>query len=78
MKKIPKIIENVEILKKLKHPNLLQYFSVWYEENNHKAIIITELLQGGNLNEHRKYQKKLKIKLINMYIIYNLNYYFIN
>ena len=68
MKKIPKIIENVEILKKLKHPNLLQYFSVWYEENNHKAIIITELLQGGNLNEHRKYQKKLKIKLIKKWI----------
>ena len=43
---------------------MLEYFSVWYEESKHKAVIITELLQGGNLREHRKYQKKLKIKLI--------------
>ena len=61
-KKIPKIIENVEVIKKLKHQNLLEYFSVWYEESKNKAVIITELLQGGNLREHRKYQKKLKIK----------------
>ena len=58
----------IEIIKKLKHPNLLEYFSGWYEENNHKAILITELLQGGNLVEHRKYQKKLKIKLIKKWI----------
>ena len=67
-KKIPKIIENVEVIKKLKHQNLLEYFSVWYEESKNKAIIITELLQGGNLREHRKYQKKLKIKLIKKWI----------
>ena len=46
----------------------MEYFSVWYEENKNKAIIITELLQGGNLREHRKYQKKLKIKLIKKWI----------
>ena len=68
IKKIPKIIENVEKLKNLKHPNLLEYFSGWYEESINKAIIITELLQGGNLKEHRKYQKKLKIKLIKKWI----------
>jgi serine/threonine protein kinase len=47
---------------------LLEYFSVWYEESKNKAVIITELLQGGNLREHRKYQKKLKIKLIKKWI----------
>ena len=68
IKKIPKIIENVEVIKKLKHPNILEYFSVWYDETNNKAVIITELLQGGNLREHRKFQKKLKIKLIKKWI----------
>ena len=57
IKKIPKIIENVEVIKRLKHPNILEYFSVWYDETNNKAVIITELLQGGNLREHRKFQK---------------------
>ena len=52
----------------MKHPNLLEYISVWYEERKSKAIIITELLQGGNLREHRKYQNKLKIKLLKKWI----------
>ena len=47
---------------------MLEYCSVWYDENKNKAVIITELLQGGNLREHRKYQKKLKIKLIKKWI----------
>ena len=68
MKNYPLIVENIEKIKKLKHPNLLEYISVWYEENKNKAIIITELLQGGNLREYRKYQKKIKVKLIKKWI----------
>ena len=49
----------------MNHPNLLNYFYAWYENNKNRVIIITELLQGGNLREHRKYQKNLKIKLKN-------------
>jgi len=52
----------------MKHPNLLNYISAWYEDNKNRVIIITELLQGGNLREHRKYQKNLKIKLIKKWI----------
>ena len=65
---IPPIVENIENIKNLKHPNLLEYFSVWYEEEKNKVVIITELLQGGNLREHRKYQKHLKIKLVKKWI----------
>ena len=68
MKNYPLIVENIEKIKKLKHPNLLEYISVWYEENKNKAVIITELLQGGNLREYRKYQKKIKVKLIKKWI----------
>ena len=52
----------------MKHPNLLDYISAWYEDNKNRVVIITELLQGGNLWEHRKYQKNLKIKLIKKWI----------
>lgn len=68
MKNNPLIVENIEKIKKLKHPNLLEYISVWYEENKNKAVIITELLQGGNLREYRKYQKNIKVKLIKKWI----------
>ena len=68
MKGIPSFVENIENVKKLKHPNLLEYISVWYEKSINRAVIITELLQGGNLREHRKYQKKIKVKLIKKWI----------
>ena len=68
MKNTPSIVNNIENVKKLKHSNLLEYISVWYEENKNKAVIITELLQGGNLREYRKYQKKIKVKLIKKWI----------
>ena len=68
LKNIQSLIDNIENIKKLKHPNLLDYIAVWYKENTNKIVIITELLQGGNLQEYRKYQKKLKIKLVKKWI----------
>ena len=62
------LFRSIENIKKLKHPNLLDYIAVWYKENTNKIVIITELLQGGNLQEYRKYQKKLKIKLVKKWI----------
>ena len=65
---IPLLIKNIENIIKLKHPNLLEYIAVYYKEDTNKLIIITELLQGGNLKEYRKYQKKLKVKLVKKWI----------
>ena len=28
--------ENIEKIKTLKHPNLLDYIAIWYKENNNK------------------------------------------
>ena len=65
---ISSIKENIENIKKLKHPNLLDYISSWSKEDKNIIVIITELLQGGNLREYRKYQKKLKVKLVKKWI----------
>ena len=65
---ISSIKENIEKIKKLKHPNLLDYISSWSKEDKNIIVIITELLQGGNLREYRKYQKKLKVKLVKKWI----------
>ena len=62
------IIKNIENIIKLKHQNLLDYIAVYYKEDTNKVIIITELLQGGNLKEYRKYQKKLKVKLVKKWL----------
>ena len=68
IRNISSIKENIENIKKLKHPNLLDYISSWSKEDKNKIVIITELLQGGNLKEYRKYQKKLKVKLVKKWI----------
>ena len=65
---ISSIKENIEKITKLKHPNLLDYISSWSKEDKNIIVIITELLQGGNLREYRKYQKKLKVKLVKKWI----------
>ena len=62
------LLKNIENIQKLKHPNLLEYISSYYKEDKNKIIIITELLQGGNLKEYRKYQKKLKVKLVKKWL----------
>ena len=68
IRNVSSIKENIENIKVLKHPYLLDYISIWFKENNTKAVIITELLQGGNLGEYRKYQKNLKVKLVKKWI----------
>ena len=68
IRNISSIKENIEKIKKLKHPNLLDYISSWSKEDKNIIVIITELLQGGNLREYRKYQKKLKVKLVKKWI----------
>ena len=65
---ISSLLKNIENIQKLKHPNLLEYISSYYKEDKNKIIIITELLQGGNLKEYRKYQKKLKVKLVKKWL----------
>ena len=62
------LLKNIANIQKLKHPNLLEYISSYYKEDKNKIIIITELLQGGNLKEYRKYQKKLKVKLVKKWL----------
>ena len=49
---ISSLLKNIENIQKLKHPNLLEYISSYYKEDKNKIIIITELLQGGNLKEY--------------------------
>ena len=68
MNNINSMVEKLKNIVNLKHPNLLDYISVWYNEKKNRIIIITELLQGGNLQEYRKYQKKLKVKLVKKWI----------
>ena len=64
----PNIVDLTNNLIKFDNPNLLNYLSCWYDNDKKRTVIITELLQGGNLKEYRKLIKRPKIKLIKKWI----------
>ena len=64
----PYIVDLINELIKLDNPNLYNYLSCWYDNDKFRVVIITELLQGGNLKEYRKLIKRPKIKLIKKWI----------
>ncbi|KAI9106273.1 kinase-like domain-containing protein [Phlyctochytrium arcticum] len=48
--------EEIEILKRVRHPNIIQFHDCWY--NNLEFVFITELMTSGTL---REYIRKLQI-----------------
>ena len=54
-----RIKEEINILKRLKHPNILKFYD--YIETNSKVYIIMELLKGGTLREWIKKHKNENI-----------------
>ncbi|KND03674.1 WNK protein kinase [Spizellomyces punctatus DAOM BR117] len=48
--------EEIEILKRVRHPNIIQFHDCWY--NNMEFVFITELMTSGTL---REYIRKLQI-----------------
>lgn len=41
--------EEIEILKRVRHPNIIQFHDCWY--NNMEFVFITELMTSGTLRE---------------------------
>ena len=64
----PYVVNLMNDIIKFEHPNLYNYLSCWYDNDKGRVVIITELLQGGNLKEYRKLIKRPKIKLIKKWI----------
>lgn len=48
--------EEIEILKRVRHPNIINFHDCWY--NNNEVIFITELMTSGTL---REYIQKLQV-----------------
>ena len=59
----------MNIMKKLNHPNIIQFISGWYEENEKKIVMITELISGGSLKENLERIINPRLSLIKKWII---------
>ena len=44
-----KITQEVLLLKKLNHNNIIKYINAWINEEKKEFVFITEILNGGNL-----------------------------
>ena len=48
-----RINQEVLLLKKLNHPNIIKYINGWVNEKKNEFVFITEILTGGNLKSYQ-------------------------
>jgi len=60
-------------MKKLDHPNIIKYFSGWFNDLEKKIIMITELVSGGSLKDNLNRLSNIHLHLIKKWIIEILN-----
>ena len=46
-----RILNEVTLLKKLGHPNLIAFYGAWVNRETEKVVFITELMSSGTLKE---------------------------
>lgn len=69
------LVQETEILKKVRHPNVIHFYDSWY--SNGEFIFITELMTSGTLREYIKKFKNPSMKIIKRWarqILKGLNY----
>ena len=59
------IVSEVNILRELKHPNIVRYYDRIIDKKNSKIYIIMEFCEGGDLGQLIKRCKKTKDYIIN-------------
>ena len=67
----------MSIMKNLKHPNIIQYYYGWLDQNKKKVYMITEFFTGGTLKNHLKKSQPPRLRVIKKWIkeiLKGLNY----
>ena len=64
---IQKIKMEIEILKPLKHPNIINFIYCFYNEEKSEIVFITELFSGGSLSQHLTEFKHPRLRLVKLW-----------
>jgi len=48
---IKKIIDEINLIKKLKNPRILNYISGWVNDAKKEVVFITDIFSGGSLKQ---------------------------
>jgi WNK lysine deficient protein kinase len=46
-----RITEEIQILQRLEHPNILHFIKAWLKSNKEEVVFITEIVTGGSLKQ---------------------------
>ena len=47
-----RISTEIEILKNLKHPNIIHFINAWINKSKNEVVFITEIVTGGSLKSY--------------------------
>jgi serine/threonine protein kinase len=61
---VNKIRDEIAIIKKLNHPNIMNFISGFFNEEKKEVVIITEIFSGGSLKQHLNKIKYPRLKVI--------------
>ena len=66
---IQKIKMEIEILKPLKHPNIINFIYCFYNEEKSEIVFITELFSGGSLSQHLSEFKHPRLRVVKLWCL---------
>ena len=61
---LAKLYSEVNLLKSLKHENIIKFYDSWVNDKQKTVNMITELFTSGNLRQYRKKHKYVEMKAI--------------
>ncbi|CAJ1950462.1 unnamed protein product [Sphenostylis stenocarpa] len=61
---LAKLYSEVNLLKPLKHENIIKFYDSWIDDKQNTVNMITELFTSGNLRQYRKKHKYVEMKAI--------------
>ena len=64
---IKKIKAEIEILKPLKHPNIISFIFCFYNDAKNEIVFITELFSGGSLSKYLLQFKYPRLRLVKLW-----------
>ena len=64
---IQKIKMEIEILKPLKHPNIISFIYCFFNEDKNEIVFITELFSGGSLSQHLNEFKHPRLRVVKLW-----------
>mmetsp|Transcript_33479 Transcript_33479/g.58657 ORF Transcript_33479/g.58657 Transcript_33479/m.58657 type:complete len:566 (-) Transcript_33479:74-1771(-) len=62
-----RITEEINLIKTLKHPNIIHFISAWVNRAKEEVVFITEIVTGGSLKSYLKRIRYPKLKVIKLW-----------